>query len=221
LNAYIFLLCNAWLQTPQATLPADDVELADLARVPLIEWMAMKDLVLSAFKTLPSGRLYSERQMEESNKQQNRSKAGSKGGSKKAANALAALEIAIAIENANEVVPLNGGSGEPIPEVVIIRHLNQKAGTAFRENDTNIELVQARLSEPGVTVEDCKKVIDRQCAEWLGTEMEKYLQPSTLFRKSKFENYYAQRDKPPIKFNSHQNNPTSKPLIDYSQHEKF
>ena len=39
-------------------------------------------------------------------------------------------------------------------------------------------------------------MIDRQVAQWSGTHMAEYLQPSTLFGKSKFDQYFAKRDEP-------------------------
>ena len=47
--------------------------------------------------------------------------------------------------------------------------------------------IKARLSE-GFTIEDFKTVIDKKCAEWLGTDYEQYLRPQTLFG-TKFESY--------------------------------
>ncbi|HGA1227431.1 TPA: conserved phage C-terminal domain-containing protein, partial [Streptococcus suis] len=38
-------------------------------------------------------------------------------------------------------------------------------------------------------LDDFKKVIDNMVANWTGTEWEKYLQPSTLFRESNFDKY--------------------------------
>ena len=73
---------------------------------------------------------------------------------------------------------------------LIIDHLNEKAGTAYR--DTTKGTVKALKSlltgENPYTVEDCITVIDKQCVKWIGTEYEQYLRPSTLFG-SKFENY--------------------------------
>lgn len=70
----------------------------------------------------------------------------------------------------------------------IVAYLNEKAGTAYRTNGaaTN-RLINARLSE-GYTLDDFKTVIDNKCAEWLGSDMAKYLRPETLFG-SKFESY--------------------------------
>ena len=71
---------------------------------------------------------------------------------------------------------------------IIVSHLNAKANKKFRaETPDTKKHIKARLSE-GFTVEDFKTVIDKKCAEWLGTDMEQYLRPQTLFG-TKFESY--------------------------------
>lgn len=71
---------------------------------------------------------------------------------------------------------------------IIIGHLNDKAGTHYKTKAPNTQRhINARLAE-GFTVEDFITVIDKKCAEWKGTNMEKYLRPETLFG-SKFESY--------------------------------
>lgn len=77
----------------------------------------------------------------------------------------------------------------------IINYLNQKAGTHYRQVESNYRNIKARLNE--FTVNDLKEVIDKKTAEWLGTEFEKYLNPETLFRQRNFEKYLNQ--KPPSK----------------------
>ena len=70
----------------------------------------------------------------------------------------------------------------------IIDYLNEKAHKNYRSNNkTTIRHINARLKE-GRTLSDFKQVIDNRCATWLGTDMEQYLRPSTLFG-SKFESY--------------------------------
>ena len=73
--------------------------------------------------------------------------------------------------------------------LVIIRYLNEKAGTRYKTTTTKTRrIINARLKE-GFTVEDFKTVIDKKCAEWLTDEkMEQYLRPETLFG-TKFESY--------------------------------
>ena len=70
----------------------------------------------------------------------------------------------------------------------IIDYLNEKAHKNYRSNNkTTIRHINARLKE-GRTLPDFKQVIDNRCATWLGTDMEQYLRPGTLFG-SKFEDY--------------------------------
>ncbi len=73
----------------------------------------------------------------------------------------------------------------------IISHLNHKANTLYRPSSTsNQKYIDARLNE-GYTVENFITVIDKKCAEWIGTDMEKFLRPETLFG-NKFESYLNQ-----------------------------
>jgi len=75
----------------------------------------------------------------------------------------------------------------------IISYLNLNAKTNYRATTDNTrKLLNARLSE-GYTVDDIKSVIDKKCAEWVGTEHEKFLRPETLFNKTKFEGYHNQK----------------------------
>ena len=70
----------------------------------------------------------------------------------------------------------------------IICYLNEKAGTHYKANsEATRRLISARVNE-GFVLEDFRTVIDRKCAEWLGTNMAMYLRPQTLFG-TKFESY--------------------------------
>lgn len=70
----------------------------------------------------------------------------------------------------------------------IIEYLNLQAGTNYRASSAKTQkTIHARLAE-GYTVDDFKTVIDKKCADWLHTEWEQYLRPSTLFG-TKFEEY--------------------------------
>jgi uncharacterized phage protein (TIGR02220 family) len=70
----------------------------------------------------------------------------------------------------------------------IITYLNEKAGTNYKPTSRKTQnCINARIEE-GFTVEDFKTVIDKKCAEWLTTDFEQYLRPSTLFG-TKFESY--------------------------------
>lgn len=74
----------------------------------------------------------------------------------------------------------------------IVAYLNQRVGKNFKTNTKGTQrLINARLNE-GYTVSDLKRVIDMKAAQWQGTEMDKYLQPSTLFS-TKFEGYVNEK----------------------------
>ena len=74
----------------------------------------------------------------------------------------------------------------------IVDYLNEKAHKKYRSNNkATMRHINARLKE-GRTLSDFKQVIDNRCATWLGTDMEQYLRPETLFG-SKFESYLNAR----------------------------
>ena len=78
---------------------------------------------------------------------------------------------------------------EEIPFSEIIDYLNEKAGTRYRPTAKKArELIRARWAEH-YTLDDFKRVIDNMVARWKGTEWEQYLQPSTLFAQSHFDEY--------------------------------
>ena len=70
----------------------------------------------------------------------------------------------------------------------IVEYLNARAKTKYRHNtEETAKLIKARLNE-NFTVDDFFTVIDKKCAEWIGTDFEKFLRPKTLFG-TKFESY--------------------------------
>ncbi len=70
----------------------------------------------------------------------------------------------------------------------VLEHLNRLAGTSYRASSKKTQsLIKARVAE-GFKLDDFRTVIDKKCAEWLGTDMEMYLRPETLFG-TKFEGY--------------------------------
>lgn len=70
----------------------------------------------------------------------------------------------------------------------IVDYLNKKAGTNYKASTKKTKTcIHARLEE-GFTEDDFITVIDKKCADWLGTEWEKFLRPETLFG-TKFESY--------------------------------
>ena len=78
----------------------------------------------------------------------------------------------------------------------VIDYLNEKTERTGKEKYSSTstktqKLIKARLREK-YELEDFKTVIDKKCKEWLGTDMEKYLRPETLFG-NKFESYLKQK----------------------------
>lgn len=78
-------------------------------------------------------------------------------------------------------------------EKEVIDYLNEKLGTNFKPIDCNIKFIRARLKD--YTIEDLKAVIDKKYKEWIGTEMQQYLRPKTLFSQTNFENYFNSLEK--------------------------
>ena len=90
----------------------------------------------------------------------------------------------------------------------VIDYLNEKTERTGKEkyNSTSTKtqkLIKARLREK-YELEDFKTVIDKKCKEWLGTDMEKYLRPETLFG-NKFESYLKQKTGGNKSFNTYAN----------------
>lgn len=74
----------------------------------------------------------------------------------------------------------------------LIDYLNLKTGKHFKNVESNRKLVRARLND-GYSKADIKKVIDIKSAEWKNDpDHYQYLQPSTLFAPSHFDNYLNQ-----------------------------
>ena len=70
----------------------------------------------------------------------------------------------------------------------IIEYLNNKLNSNYRANNKATQKhIKARLQE-GFTIDDFKTVIDKQYDKWIGTDMQQYLRPETLFG-TKFESY--------------------------------
>ena len=75
----------------------------------------------------------------------------------------------------------------------IIGYLNGKTGKHYKYQP-HIGLISGRIRD-GYSINDFIKVIDNKVDEWIGTDMEKYLRPATLFAKSHFDEYLNQKPK--------------------------
>ena len=96
----------------------------------------------------------------------------------------------ISIDKDNIYCP---AEAEPNPCVEIISRLNELTGSAFRsDGKATKELIKNLLKE--YTKEDILMVVDKMCYKWGNdAKMSEYLRPSTLFRRSNFENYYGMK----------------------------
>ena len=74
----------------------------------------------------------------------------------------------------------------------IVDYLNEKANRRLRVGYPIKKLVNARVSE-GYNLDDFKHVIDVKCSQWLGTDFEKFLRPSTLFNATRFTEYHSEK----------------------------
>ena len=71
----------------------------------------------------------------------------------------------------------------------VIAYLNEKTSQRFNtKTKGNLSKAVARLKE-GYTVDDLKAVVDFKVAAWMGTDMQQYLRPETLFAPTKFDGY--------------------------------
>jgi uncharacterized phage protein (TIGR02220 family) len=81
---------------------------------------------------------------------------------------------------------------------MILQHLNAKAGKKFRETEEYLKQITACIKDADGDVDGIKVMIDRMVAGWKGEEKTRqWLRPSTLFRKSNFQEYYDDRNEPP------------------------
>lgn len=92
---------------------------------------------------------------------------------------------------------------DPIPYREIIDYLNEQAGTKYNHTgQANQKLIKARYNELLQTgldhlaiVWEFKNVIDVKTSQWKGSDMSRYLRPSTLFG-NKFDQYRNERPDP-------------------------
>ena len=75
-RVYLNLLCYSWLENPRATLPNDQAQLAQLARLSEEEWNEIKGPILAKFISDGNGRIFNERLMEESDYNDKKRRAG-------------------------------------------------------------------------------------------------------------------------------------------------
>lgn len=87
-----------------------------------------------------------------------------------------------------------------IPDHDVLQYLIDKTGTDFKFVYSTLQPIVSILTDKGITVDLCKKVIDLKCRDWLHCEkMSNFLRTSTLFNRTKFYSYLPLIDKPKLK----------------------
>lgn len=108
----------------------------------------------------------------------------------------------------NDNPPLNKNN-EMIKE--IIEYLNHVTNSKYRyKTAATQKLLNARINE-GYTMADFKRVIDVKASQWLNSDMEKFLRPTTLFNATKFDNYANEKPIKPRTNDFKQNRQNDKP----------
>lgn len=89
---------------------------------------------------------------------------------------------------------LDSSSGENFNSEItqVIEHLNALADRRFHPNNTMYARQIAARFKDGYTLEELLDIVALKVKEWKGTEMEQYLQPDTLFNKTKCNKYRDQ-----------------------------
>lgn len=101
-------------------------------------------------------------------------------------------------ENTQTTAETTSLSGRPDDVREILNYLNARTNSGYRFVKSTATLIEARLKE-GATIEEMRQVISHKSSEWLGTTMEKYLRPETLFNATKYNQYVGQLGKPIIR----------------------
>lgn len=100
-------------------------------------------------------------------------------------------QLEVELVNVNNNNQQQQPTTEDIPYDEVVSYLNDRTGKRFRVVEPTKKLIRSRWHE-GYSLDDFKHVIDAKCSEWLGTDMERYIRPSTLFAPSHFEGYLNQ-----------------------------
>lgn len=171
---------------------------------------SITELVEERVLTLEEDLLYQKRMRKDGILSDKRAEAGKKGGMKKnskdfaianseandEANTLATTEYEYENETEDEIIidKKSNNKDQAILETIkeIIDYLNIRTNSHYKHStDKTKSLIKARLKD-GYKVDDFKLVIDKKYEEWVGTDMERYLRPETLFG-NKFESYFNQK----------------------------
>ena len=107
----------------------------------------------------------------------------------------------VAVAVTVEPTPLSGKPDDSLQEknrkykteaIEALDFLNLRTGKAFRKVDSNLKPIESILKS-GIDLQDLKTVTMRKINDWSREpKMVEFLRPSTLYRRSNFEQYYGQ-----------------------------
>lgn len=103
----------------------------------------------------------------------------------------ATTSISISNSNKKEDIKIDTTKNVLTKAKQILDFFNEACGRNYRPVKANLDPIIARLNS-GVSQEDIEIVIMHRYNEWhTDVKMKEYLRPETVFRASKFEDYYA------------------------------
>lgn len=76
----------------------------------------------------------------------------------------------------------------------VLEWVNEIGGKNYKPRETHLKFIEDRLRTKDVTLEGVRQMLEHKWSKWKGTDQEQYWRPQTLFNKTKFEQYYDEKD---------------------------
>lgn len=76
----------------------------------------------------------------------------------------------------------------------VLEWVNEIGGKNYKPRETHLKFIEDRLRTKDVTLEGVRQMLEHKWSKWKGTSQEQYWRPQTLFNKTKFEQYYDEKD---------------------------
>lgn len=196
-GVYLLLLMHCWDQ--KGPLPLDEQECAGIANCRSGDEIVALRYVLEKYFIRMDDGWYNLRMTKEVKRSESissaRSKAGKLGYQAKAKQLLSNSQASATTPTPTTIPTLKPKdlttkSSKLDDARAVLQFLNKVTERQYEPVDSNLKPLAARILE--TSVEEVKRVVARKAEEWLGTEMDKYLRPATLFNATKFHQYLAE-----------------------------
>lgn len=225
-GAYMKILCFMWADSKdQCSILDDNTLLARALGTTVEQWLEFRGEILRDGDPIfeaKDGKLYSARLAHEASGQRKyrklQSEKGKKsveqrlnrgstavqpeyqpeGNSSSSSSSSSSLSLHPKKDSEKEETTLSRSSRDFMQEArEVLQFLNLKSGRQFREVDSNLRLIAARLKGSSkateVDIQTCKSIIAKKTRAWaLDPNMADYLRPETLFGAKKFESYLGE-----------------------------